>query len=75
MHDEEKNIFIITNLSNMKANFSLRLFDVSVHMEVQGLTVLDNLTKIKDFQTILTTEKKSENINEKIIDINILMYK
>ena len=73
LHDEEKNIFIITNLSNMKANFSLRLFDVSVHMEVQGLTVLDNLTKIKDFQTILTTEKKSENINEKIIDLNILM--
>ena len=26
-------------------------------MEIQSLPIYDNLTKIKDFQTILTTEK------------------
>ena len=42
-------------------------------MEIQYLPIYDNLTKIKDFQTILTTEKKSAHQNKKILDLNILI--
>ena len=78
LHNDESNnnknkIFVIFNLSNLKALLTLRLFDSEFHMDVQSLAIYDNLTKIKDFQTILTTEKKVANKNEKILDLNILI--
>ena len=77
LHKEENNnkniIFIIINLSNLKALLSLRLFDSELHMDIQSITVYDNLTQIKDFQTILTTEKKNAKNNKKILDLNILL--
>ena len=73
LHNEENEIFIIANLTNLKANLSLRLYDNELHMEVESLTILDNLAKIKDFETILTTENKNENKNKKILDLHILI--
>ena len=73
LHNEENEIFIVANLTNLKANLSLRLYDNELHMEVESLTILDNLAKIKDFETILTTENKNENKNKKILDLHILI--
>ena len=70
---KKNNIFIIINLSNLKALLSLRLFDSELHMDIQSLSVYDNLTTIKDFQTILTTEKKKAKKKQKILDLNILI--
>ena len=56
-NNDKSNIFVVINLSNLKALLSLRLFDSEIHMEIWSLPIYDNLTKIKDFQTILTTEK------------------
>ena len=72
-NSNKNNIFVIMNLSNLKALLSLRLFDSELHMDIQSLAVYDNLTQIKDFQTILTTEKQSEKKNKKILDLNILI--
>ena len=72
LHNEENEIFIIANLTNLKANLSLRLYDDELHMEVESLTILDNLAKIEDFKTILTTENNN-NKNKKILDLNILI--
>ena len=72
-NNDKSNIFVVINLSNLKALLSLRLFDSEIHMEIQSLAIYDNLTKIKDFQTILTTEKKSAHQNKKILDLNILI--
>ena len=72
-NDEQNKIFVKINLSKIKALLNLRLFDSEFHMDVQSLTVYDNLTKIKDFQTIVTTEEKFDNKNKKILDLNILM--
>ena len=71
--NNNNNIFIIMNLSNLKALLSLRLFDSEIHMDIQSLIMYDNLTKIKDFQTILTTENKNTKKNQKILDLNILI--
>ena len=78
LHNEEKdnnknNIFVIISLSNLKALLSLRLFDSELHMDIKSLVIYDNLTKIKDFQTVLTTEKKNVKDNKKILDLNILL--
>ena len=73
LYNEKNEIFILANLSNLKANLALRLFDNELHMEMQSLTILDNLTQIKDFQTILTTEKKNNDRNNKILDLNIII--
>ena len=72
-NSNKNNIFVIMNLSNLKALLSLRLFDSELHMDIQSLAVYDNLTQVKDFQTILTTEKKSGKNNKKVLDLNILM--
>ena len=73
LHNEENEIFVIANLTNLKANLALRLYDNEIHMEVKSLTILDNLEKIKDFQTILTTESNNNINNKKILDVNILI--
>ena len=73
LHNEENEVFIIANLSNLKSNLALRLYDNELHMEVQSLTIIDNLAKINEFQTILTTENKSDDKNKKILDLNIII--
>ena len=80
LHNEENNninnqnnVFITVNLSNLKALLSLRLFDSELNMEIQSLTAVDKLTQIPDFQTILTTKKNNVKNNQKVLDLNILI--